>query len=133
MLDQFLEDAAARSFRDGEWDCQLFPAEWVRRVTGLDPAAEWRGRYRTVLGRERILKREGGPLAVMTRGAESVGLQRTNDPRRGDVGLIRVAGRHYGAVCLGARWAVVDAMRGLAVTKPDAVLRAWEVAWQTGS
>ena len=133
MLDAFLEEATARTFRDGEWDCQLFPAAWVLRITGLDPASEWRGRYSTALGRERILRREGGPLPVMTRGAESVGLQRTNEPKRGDVGLIRVDGRHFGAICLGERWAVVDAKRGLAVTKPDAVLRAWEVAWQTGS
>ena len=126
MLDQFLEEATARRFRDGEWDCQLFPAEWVRRVTGLDPAAAWRGRYSTALGRERILKRDGGPLAVMTRGAESVGLQRTDEPKRGDVGLIRLDGRDYGAVCLGERWALVT-KSGLAAVKPDEILRAWRV------
>ncbi|MFN4296809.1 MAG: DUF6950 family protein [Brevundimonas sp.] len=129
MLDRFLEEATARRFRDGEWDCQLFPAEWVLRVTGLDPAAEWRGRYSTALGRERILKRGGGPLAVMTKGAESVGLQRTSEPKRGDIGLIRVGGRHYGAVCLGGLWAVATS-KGLAAVKPDEVERAWGgAAW----
>lgn len=130
MLDQFLEAATARTFRDGEWDCQLFPAEWVRLVTGVDPAKEWRGRYSTALGRERILKREGGPLAVMTRGAESARLKRTTEPVRGDVGLIRLSGRDYGAVCLGDRWALVT-RRGLAAERPDEVIRAWEVAWRS--
>ncbi len=33
-------------FRPGRFDCALFAAEWAKRCTGRDLAAEWRGSYR---------------------------------------------------------------------------------------
>jgi hypothetical protein len=37
--------ASARPFAWGENDCVLWCADWVKTVTGIDPAQDWRGKY----------------------------------------------------------------------------------------
>lgn len=43
----------------GEHDCALFAGGAVRAMHGVDPAERFRGRYRTLTGGLRILRREG--------------------------------------------------------------------------
>lgn len=126
MLDQFLEDMARQPFVDGERDCALTVADWVVRATGCaDPAAHLRGRYRTPIGRARILNRLGGLEAVMAAAAANAGLSETPTPKRGDVGLIRIGKRQFAAICLGRHWAVKG--QGVEVMPADTVIRAWRV------
>lgn len=115
---------ARQPFRDGETDCVLTVADWVVLNGRPDPAAPFRGRYRTALGRERIVRREGGMLAVMDAGAERAGLQPTENPLRGDVGLVEMAGHRLAAICTGALWAAKG--EGLTVGASE-VLKAWRV------
>lgn len=124
-LNDFLSEAEACQFSDGVWDCCLFPAAWVERVTGIDGASPWRGRYRTPLGWARILKREGGIEGVLSTGAAIAGLTETTEPRRGDIGVIKTTGGPVAAICLGQRW-VVASSRGLWV-RAAPVLRSWSV------
>lgn len=125
-LDAFLAEAEGRRFQDGTWDCALMVAAWVERATGVDGAAPWRGRYATRIGWLRILKREGGIGAVITKGAALAGLSETSNPRRGDIGLARQPnGDLMAGLCLGDRWASAG-VRGLAVCRADTV-RAWGV------
>ena len=46
-------------YQPGRHDCALFAAGAVQAMTGVDPAAEFRGRYRTVRGGLRILRKLG--------------------------------------------------------------------------
>ena len=124
-LSRFLAEAELRRFVDGEWDWCLFPAAWVQRITGIDAAAPWRGRYRTRLGWARILKREGGIAGVMAAGAVRARLTETIEPLRGDVGVIDQGRGDIGAICLGVRWATVG-QHGLTVSKASPS-RAWRV------
>lgn len=125
-LDTFLEEALAKSFHDRDWNCALMVATWVERATGIDPAGPWRGRFTTRLGWLRILKREGGLVAVMAKGAALAGLTETNEPKRGDVGVVRQRGGvDTACICLGSRWAFTDA-RGLGVRGGEPV-KAWVV------
>ena len=127
MLDAFLERMAATPFVDGRTDCALTVADWVMEATDCpDPASDIRGRYRTALGRERLLKRLGGLEAVMTACATRSGLRETKEPRRGDVGLVEFGGRQFAAICLGRHWAI-QSRAGLFGTEA-AILKAWEVA-----
>ena len=54
-----LEGAAARPFVLGEWDCALFAAACIEAVTGIDGGATFRGRYKTAIGYQRVLRRAG--------------------------------------------------------------------------
>ena len=47
-LTEYLARVAGARFRPGQHDCALFAAGAVEAMTGHDPAAEWRGTYRTL-------------------------------------------------------------------------------------
>lgn len=44
----YVTDWRDREFRPGRSDCALFAAGAVEAMTGVDPAADFRGRYRTI-------------------------------------------------------------------------------------
>ncbi|SMO98935.1 hypothetical protein SAMN06265173_1482 [Thalassovita litoralis] len=56
LLTAYLEAARHRRFRPGSHDCALFIAGWVRRVTGIDHAEGWRGRYRSLKRGQTLLR-----------------------------------------------------------------------------
>lgn len=58
-LQSYLVAAARRPFVWGQFDCILFGAGAVAAMTGVDPAATWRGTYRTPKGAARVLTRAG--------------------------------------------------------------------------
>lgn len=58
-LGAYLADAARTPFVEGRHDCALFAAGAVLAMTGKDPAARFRGRYRTTKGGLRVLRRAG--------------------------------------------------------------------------
>lgn len=126
-LGAFLEEAARKPFAWGRHDCMLLIADWVRLQTERDPAAPWRGRYRTALGAKRIINRAGGELALLESGLD---LERTTDPLGGDVGLVRGLTPKGEALCgairLGSRWACLWQGRGVLVGPADC-LAAWRV------
>jgi len=133
-VNAFADTAAARPFVWGAFDCALFAAEWVRAHALPDPGAPWRGRYRTRLGCERLLKREGGIVEVMARGAAIAQLTEAPKPAAGDVGVVYAAVMRRGApdiglvggLCLGGeRWAVLTD-RGISVFETEAV-KAWSL------
>lgn len=67
-LTAYLVAAVATPFRPGRHDCALFAAGAVAAMTGSDPAAPWRGRYTTLRGGLRVLRRAGyrDHLALVT-------------------------------------------------------------------
>lgn len=46
-LGAVISAAAARNFEVGQHDCAIFTADCVLAITGVDLAAEWRGKYQT--------------------------------------------------------------------------------------
>lgn len=55
----YLIDAAPLPFEDGVHDCALFLAGGILAMTGTDYAAPYRGRYTTLRGGMRILRKDG--------------------------------------------------------------------------
>lgn len=131
LLTGFLNRAEGLTGQWGERDCALWVAEWVEVQTGLDGGAEWRGTYSTEDECRDLLDREGGLLIVMARGARSAGLVRGGEPRRGDVGVVRVrapGGRPegLGGIFLGSgQWAAMSS-EGLRVIRAEP-LAVWTV------
>lgn len=87
-------------------DCVTFGADGVVAVTGADPLADLRGRWRTELGAARVARRLGGFVEAIT---ERLGPAVSPlHARRGDLLLLPgalVVGRWPGclAVCFGAQ------------------------------
>lgn len=89
ILSEFLEREAARpSPFWGERDCLMFICNWIKLARGIDPAAPYRGHYRTELGCLRILKRDGGVREIMRARTKACGIHLTQSPRDGDIILI---------------------------------------------
>ena len=65
-LSRYLARTARTPFAYGRMDCALFVAGALAAMTGVDPARPWRGRYQTLRGGLRHLRRAGfaGPDAV---------------------------------------------------------------------
>ena len=58
-LSDYVTRCANTPYALGHHDCALFAAGAVEAVTGVDPAAQWRGRYSTKAGGLRALARAG--------------------------------------------------------------------------
>lgn len=129
-LKAFLEAAEARPFVWGQWDCSLFPAAWIRELTGIDPARRWRGLYDTQEGALGFIEQGRGLARVFQAAAAEAGLRRALQPVLGAVGVIRSDDpqiRLMGAVCVQPGfWATVAPQGGIVAARTKAVV-AWEI------
>lgn len=110
------------AFGWGVNDCCLFAADAVQAVTGVDLAADLRGRYATAAEAARVLDELGGVLEIAAArlGPEvSPGMAQP-----GDVGATVQAGRDTLAVNAGGHW-FAPAPIGLVVVYDHQVQRAW--------
>lgn len=55
----YLHEAGRQPFAFGRHDCALFSAGAVEAMTGVDMARDWRGRYSTMRGGLRALRKAG--------------------------------------------------------------------------
>lgn len=109
-------------FRWGVTDCDLSVADHVLRVTGIDPAAAWRGVYRSSAEAEAFIAEAGGNLELVRQGMEGAGF-RPVDPVPG---AVIVAAMDSGQVAGLAtpRGGMFKALRGV-YEAPCYVLGAW--------
>lgn len=121
-LPEFAERMRRTPFAWGAFDCILNLADWSVAIGAGDPAAAYRGRYRTAAGAERIARRAGGLAALVAREFEPLGWTPVADPRAGDIGVVQ-ASAEAGGLCLGDRWAVLDP-HGILVA-PLSPIAAW--------
>jgi hypothetical protein len=125
-----IEAARVRGFEWGKNDCCLFAANAIQAMTGIDPAAGFRG-YASARGAAARLKEYGGVAALAATQARRFGWPEVAPAaaRRGDVVLVEdAAGEALGVVDLSGRWVLQPAGGGLAA-RPlmPAGLRAWRV------
>lgn len=127
-LAEAVEQARELPFEWGSRDCCLWAATAVERVTGIDPAAAYRGSYSDEGGATALLASLGGLAAV----AALVGPEISPlEAAMGDVGLLNVEGADLLAVCIGARWLAVTAS-GLVDWPFRTATRAWRVGGGDG-
>jgi len=126
-LDAVLRAAETRPFAWGRHDCALFACDCIAAMTGEDPAARFRGRYRTARGAYGALRRIGGardPGALATKllgAAVSPAFA-----RRGDLAEVETDGGPALGIALGSVVALV-AFEGLVRVGVDRARRAWRV------
>jgi hypothetical protein len=100
-----LLDWCARPVRYGIDDCCLAAANIYVEVLGVDPAAGWRGRYRTRRGAQRLLGKEG-IIGTLATAAKEQGWRRIRPAAAmtGDLGIIRTAEGPAVAIRYAGRW-----------------------------
>lgn len=129
VLGAFLDRMAVAGWQWGERDCLSWLGLWSREITGIDGAAEWRGRYKTAIGCARVCRKSGGLMACIERGAKAAGMVAVDDVRAGDVGLVRAMTtrgvQEVGGIFTGERWAVLTA--GGVITARTEALAVWGV------
>lgn len=128
-LAQFRRAAAARQFRFGVHDCGLLCADWVLAQRGVDPAILWRGRYSTPLGLARLLKRRGGIVAHFDTCLAACHIERTDEPRRGDIAVVETPQGLTGGVVSGPLVLLAEAKSGVIERslKYAPIVAAWRV------
>ena len=111
----------------GQTDCIMATCNHVRDVTGIDPAAPWRGTYDDEAGATAIYGPYGGVLALFRHGMGLAGFQETDAPQEGFPVVCAVAGHEVAGVYLGnERVAFMAAGRGC-VEMRARVIGAWQI------
>jgi hypothetical protein len=133
-LHGFLRERAAAPFVWGGNDCCLFPADAILAMTGVDIAAEFRGRYTTAIGAKRAIRSVARGATVgdaVAWCAQQHGLAELPHPRcaqRGDLVVLEEDGRDMaGLVGLNGRELVAVGEGGLVTFPIEQVKRAWRV------
>lgn len=63
-LRKYIEASAAKPFKTGSHDCALFWAGGVEAMTGVDPAADYRGKYKTFRAGKELIGVDLGDYAA---------------------------------------------------------------------
>lgn len=102
-LEAMLLRAEGRDFSWGECDCCLLAADAVQALTGHDPAADWRGLYRSRKEASVRLVTVYGTADLAILATEMLGAEiPLGQARRGDIAAVPVARqRAFGGVMLG--------------------------------
>ncbi len=119
-LNEFLQSALSKPFALGHHDCGLWLADWYMAKTGKpDPAAHLRG---ASYSSEQL---EHHSTAII----QALALEAASEPKRGDIGLLRLAGRLVGGICTGERWIVLSDTGGLGAIpmRSGRLFGAWKV------
>jgi hypothetical protein len=109
--DRALEDVATAHVDIlPEWgvsDCLLTAADAIAAVTGIDPLAGFRGKYKTEAGAARKM-RQNGCENVKDVFEHYLGLEPVNrlSARRGDVGVMLINGEYVAGFICGSGFAV---------------------------
>ncbi len=125
-MTKFIRAAMRREFVWGERDCILFCTDWVKEVTGIDPAARWRGSYHSKAEAQTIIDGFGGLVELCDEGYAGV-LERC-EPEDALVGVITSIEGDVGAVRSGISWVVLTE-HGIGRVRIDLAdcLAAWGV------
>lgn len=126
-LDAVLRAAETRPFAWGRQDCALFACDCIAAMCGEDPAARFRGRYRTARGACRAIRRLGGARDLGDLATKALGAAIAPAfARRGDLAEVETDGGPALGIVLGGVIALV-APEGLVRVGVDRARRAWRV------
>lgn len=119
------------SDRIGASDCMLVLADYLVSLGYPDLGAKWRGQYDSRLSCQKVTGFLTDPVKVVAEGCATVPIPMTDNPKRGDIGVVRVATAEGvytpGAIYLGKNWAFKGEHRVVIGPAID-VLAAWSVA-----
>lgn len=110
-------------------DCTTWCGRWVFERIGIDPAAAFRGTYSTQEEAQLLIKRAGGLVALVEPTLTPLGFVRTDDPREGDIAVVRAPSfdgasvTEMAAINFSKTWAMLSP--GRVVAKKAEIVTAW--------
>lgn len=124
MVDETLAIWRRNKLIWGSSDCIMATCDHVLRVTGIDPAAPWRGSYADEDGARAIYEAHGGVLALFEYGMARAGFAR--GPRKwGQPVVSSIGDKQIVGIDLGKRCAFMMA-RGC-IEMPAKVVASWVI------
>lgn len=128
-LQTYVMDVAGKPWIDGENDCCTLAADWTVVRGHSDPMERWRGQYSTEVEAKAFIEDYGGLVSLWLVGMADAGIEETDTPEIGDIGIVRVLGENgpelVGAICSGRRWQM-RSPRGIYAGKIKPLI-AWRV------
>ncbi|MCF6265226.1 MAG: hypothetical protein L3J57_01620 [Desulfuromusa sp.] len=126
VLNDLLEQRRSTPFQWGENDCALFTADVVEALTGVDYAADFRGRYSSVIGSVRSLAKAGH--SNIEQAITAVLGEPVEPPfiKRGDVCLFAGGEGMTVGICVGVM-IVSPAAAGLQWSPMSLAVRGWNL------
>jgi len=119
------------SFKWGKSDCMLAIADYLEGRFNIDCASHYRGKYNSRASCRELTNYNGNIIRVFESGVAKIGLATTDNPVRGDVGIIEVeeCGKQIeiAALCLGDGFWGIRALRGVIITKTVKLIKGWSV------
>lgn len=115
----------AEPFVWGETDCGLSILAYAERMSGRAYDGAHLHTYRDARGAAEFLREQGGYQAYVDRVLTTLGWETTQEPRRGDVGMLRLT-MGLGltmCLCLGGAWAARGDRETIIIK--GAALAAW--------
>jgi len=125
ILTEYLREAAGRKFEWGRCDCVTFVCDWIVAQRGVDPAASFRGQYRSGAKAAENLAPNGGLAGSVAAFFDLAGLKTTNDPKPGDVGVVSMRRPTCAVYVGGGKWAS-KGRRGVTISVANP-LAIWSV------
>lgn len=131
-LDDYFKRSGSFGYAPPARDCMIWVADWVVECGHPDPAAAWRGKYRTRRGAMHLVSAAGGLLKLAE--AAMIAHERLAEPdtaESGDVGVVRFAESGWGegepsaAIRAGRFWAALT-LTGVVIMEAEA-LAAWSL------
>lgn len=132
FLSEFLFKRKNSSFKYGRNDCCLFVADSVERMTGVDIAEEFRGKYKTRKSAYSLLLKFSGGAVEETFGqlSKNYGFHEVppNYASRGDIALVNASmGDSVGIVDMSGEKVAIPGETGLVFFPTIAIKKAWRV------
>lgn len=121
-LHRWLVGLPGRPVQPGRHDCCLFMAGAIEAQTGIDLAAPWRGRYTTMAGGRRVLRKAGYDDHVALVAAH-LAEGHVSQALPGDIAIVPTEAGPAGGVVQGGAVYVLGASGGLALVPMAPVMR----------
>lgn len=126
-LEAAIDRARQQSFEWGSHNCGFFVADVVLAMTGVDPGAEYRGRYKTRRGAYAVVKRvTGGGMLELAMRAFGEPRKAPLLAQRGDVVLVETELGDTLGIVLGAKIAATG-LSGLEFLPISEAKVAWAI------
>lgn len=135
-LARYLSESEKKSFEWGVHDCALFVSGALQAMTDEDPAAPYRGSYRSARGALSILRALSGTEVLDSLpGRFLPSLPVSESAQRGDICAVRLTRSPEGedgfdaalGVCIGAKVVIPAIPKGFRYLPLSSVIRAYRV------